>query len=64
MKNRERLLKTNEYDLLCRIQRNMVQMILSCELPCVLTAIDGQKRECHDRCEDCIQTWMNEEAGK
>lgn len=64
MKNREHLLKTNEYDLLYRIQRNMVQMILSCELPCVLRAIDGRERVCLDRCEDCIQTWMNEEAGK
>lgn len=58
MTNRERLLKTNEYDLLCRVQRYIDYKNRAL---CVIDAITGHVRYCIDDCEKCIQEWLNEE---
>lgn len=59
MKNRERLLRTNKYDLLLRIQSNLNKS----EDPslCVLDMISGHRVECKPPCKNCIQEWLNEE---
>ncbi len=59
MKNRERLLRTNEYDLLVRIQNELNHG----EDPsaCVLDMISGHSVECKPPCKNCIQEWLNEE---
>ena len=64
MTNRQRLLKTNEYDFLCSINRN-----IRCGAVCVIEAIQGEfadgldLSECRscESCEECIQKWLNEE---
>ena len=65
MKNRERLLKTNEYDLLLRISQYM-------DMDCIIDAInskngyieESKKRTCNfASCSECIQHWLNEEEG-
>lgn len=62
MTNRQRLLKTNEYDLLCRIQKCIDKEHINC----VIDAITGNIRDCPIKeyqcdCERCIQDWLNEE---
>ena len=63
MTNREKLLHTNLYDLLCRMQKN--------ESDCVIKQITGEPQD--ERCENheigwvldcrsCIAAWMNEEV--
>jgi hypothetical protein len=64
MKNRERLLKTNEYDLLCRIQSNVNY---ADKARCVLGYIDNTldnhaiSNMCNTyiSCEYCIEHWLN-----
>lgn len=67
MTNRQKLLKTSEYDILCRMNRN-----IKCGAVCVIEAIQGgfadeldmlDISECrsHESCEECIQKWLNEE---
>ena len=65
MRNREKLLATNEYDLLLKLQNNLFDAALTKKYICVLEALDGQERECDGGgCADCIQKWLNEEAAK
>lgn len=59
MKNRERLLRQNEYDLLMSMQRNLLHTTGDC----VLDLVDWSSvRECPHNCSACIQEWLNEEA--
>lgn len=61
MKNRERLLKTNEYDLLLRIQRYMDSW--GDGEMCVLEPIMMKNvlNNCNKCCSKCIQKWLNDE---
>lgn len=59
MKNRERLLNTNQYDLLIRMQNNLEKGM---EIYCILDIITGKLKQCNGmECEECIQQWLNEE---
>ena len=57
MTNREKLIKTNIYDLLCRI---------NLEMPCfcVVQALGEEEKPdtCDNNCDRCIESWLNEEA--
>lgn len=60
MTNREKLLHTNIYDLLCRMQRNLDRDDIS---RCVLDVITGEEQDCFaGDCSKCIAEWLNEEA--
>ena len=62
MTNREKLIQTNIYDVLC----NMNKAITGFRCDCVIAALtDGEKTygtECGGKCGDCIQNWLNEEV--
>lgn len=66
MKNRERLLKTSVYDTLVRMNVNLITDG-GCSDKCVMDALIGDCQKVSDRClglnqcEQCIQTWLNEE---
>lgn len=61
MTNREKLSKTNIFDLLCRIDKGIKQ-----KATCVIETLD--KHNACERCElgkncgKCIAEWLNEEA--
>lgn len=65
MKNRDKyILKVNEYDLLCKIQCN----IMDGRCWCVIDAITGSRYPCENdkmcmmgTCEACIHKWLNSE---
>lgn len=62
--NREKLMNTNIYDLLCRMQENLARSDLSrCALDrrCILDIITGKEEDCYaDNCPECIAEWLNE----
>lgn len=63
MTNRQKLIETNIYDLLCTLHDNMLDMFAFC----VMEILPGKYEECpyqgdKHRCGDCIQNWLNEEA--
>ncbi len=72
MKNRDRyILKVNEYDMLIKIQEN----IMDTGYNCILDGITGKKIKCPEEmrgkvgamsrlevCGNCIQKWLNEEG--
>lgn len=66
MTNREKLIKTNIYDLLCEMQKNTGKRELSGL--CVLELIIGKETACRTdnnfriNCRKCIQKWLAEEA--
>ncbi len=63
MKNRDKYIgKVNEYDMLCKIQVEMI-----CHNCCVIEALSGAKcphdKACMlDTCRECIQAWLNAES--
>ena len=68
MTNREKLLHTSEYDLLCRMNSNITSLDVEV---CVLDIITGKMSvKCYpdidttgyaDRCAACIAAWLNSE---
>ena len=66
MTNREKLLNTNLYDLLCRMQINLDNLLPSVEFNfCVLDLIGVDIDAYCDgmgECEKCLQKWLNEEV--
>jgi len=65
MKNREHLLRQNEYDLLIGLQA----AISSGLCQCVIEALTAKEYKCPDdkvcmlsTCEACIQEWLNKES--
>ena len=66
MKNRDKyILKVNEYDMLCKIQSN----IMDGYCWCVIEALTGGSHPCEndkmctlDTCKACIQGWLNNEG--
>lgn len=66
MTNREKLTKTDIYDLLCRMQHNLSTIDLSGL--CVLEEVTGRRCACPpipskpDKCNRCISLWLGEEA--
>lgn len=60
MTNREKLIKTNIYDLLCKMQDNWIGNML-CQ--CILESVNGGYIKCTDEgCDRCIEQWLDEEA--
>ena len=63
MTNREKILKTNIYDLMMTIHRNGHKFcpieIVGVAKPKCLPSIYGLAQT---NCEKCIQKWLNEEA--
>ena len=66
MTNREKLTKTALYDLLCAINKYIINKSITednCCNMCVIQALQKPHRcICSGRCEECIQNWLNEEA--
>ena len=68
MTNREKILKTNTYDLLCRIQRSLSESGGKISGLCIIEDLEGKARPCPDEnsfgkgCELCIADWLSEEA--
>lgn len=66
MTNRQKLIETNIYDLLCNINKAITGF--NCD--CVMEAVTGSKIRnnplcdafCNDTCGQCIQNWLDEEA--
>ena len=62
MTNREKLIKTNIYDLLCEMNK----AITGFKCDCVMQALTGGRIEysafCSDSCGECIAKWLSEEA--
>lgn len=63
MTNREKLIKTNIYDLLYTLNDNMLDMFAFC----VMEVLPGKYEECPYKgdkhmCRECIAKWLDEEA--
>lgn len=60
MTNRERyILKMSEYDMLVKIQANIIDGCCCC----VIDALTGGGYPCKDsNCQECIQKWLNKES--
>lgn len=59
MKNREKILNTNLYDLLLTMNSRIESE------QCVLDLISTNVNDylfCHGSCEECIQKWLNAEV--
>jgi len=59
MTNREKLLKSNIFDVLCDMNKNLLK-----ESPygvCIMQGLDVD-RECEYNCGECIAKWLGEEA--
>lgn len=59
MTNRQRLIDTNIYDLLCNLNKNLQEGKTYCE--CIMQAL-SVKSKCDYKCGKCIAKWLNEEA--
>lgn len=59
MTNREKLLKTNIYDLLCEINKNLLNVDFYGA--CIMQGLDVDYK-CGHNCGECIAKWLNEEA--
>lgn len=71
MKNREKLLHTNIYDLLCQMQENIESYFVSSddngENICIMEILGAYRigvrhRVADGDCKKCIAAWLNEEA--
>lgn len=62
MTNRQRLDRTNMYDILVKINDN-IQNYVADNAQCVLDLIEPKKSHvCKGKnCDECIQKWLNEE---
>lgn len=63
MTNRESLLHTNLYDLLCRMQMNLDDLLVVDLNFCILDLIGVDTDAYCDgmgECEKCLQKWINE----
>lgn len=62
MTNRQKLIQTNIYDLLC----NLNKALTGYWRDCIMDALtDGEKAYgtgCCGKCGECIAKWLNEEA--
>lgn len=59
MTNRQKLIETNIYDLLCNINKNLLK-----ESPygaCIMQGLDVNYK-CEYNCGECIAKWLGEEA--
>ncbi len=65
-RNRDKLMNTNQYDLLCRMNDKIMSDEIG-HIPCVLELIDEKPEnlkllcEKHMDCHNCIQEYLNSE---
>jgi hypothetical protein len=62
MTNREKLLNTNDYDLLCNMNKNLIE-----NDSCIMEAFEAYSNyrcEKYLECDQCISDWMNEDDNK
>lgn len=57
MKNRQRIMKTNLYDFLMTLNSNIQRIYKGC----ILEALTGNKINCDQNCDKCMQEWLNKE---
>lgn len=65
MTNRENILHTNIYDLLCRMQHNLDDLLVVDLNFCILDLIGIDTDAYCDgmgECDKCLQKWLNEEV--
>ena len=65
MTNREKLIKTNIYDLLCTIQKALMEDGGKISGLCVIEDIERKPRSCPEEgsmCGMCIANWLNQDA--
>ena len=66
MKNRNRyILKVNEYDMLVKIQSNIINGDCRCIIDALMGGIylgENGKMCTLGTCKECIQKWLNEES--
>ena len=62
MTNREKLIKTNIYDLLCNMNKAITGFHCDCVMHCLTEGEKGYSCECGGKCGECIAKWLNEEA--
>lgn len=58
--NRQKLLSTSEYDLLCKMNDNIRLYNPKCVLDVIDTYYASNRCTNYDECEDCIANWLNE----
>ena len=62
MTNRQKLIETNIYDLLCSINKAITGFSCYCVM-CALTDVGiNYSSDCCESCGECIARWLNEEA--
>lgn len=69
MTNREKLLHTNLYDLLCRMNerlrdnegKNENDESIACIMDCFMDSSESERR-CFANCERCISAFLNERS--
>ena len=67
MTNRDKLLKSSEYDVLLRMNKNIQQANINNETPCIMTALGEPNRHylcmMYDQdCKKCVASWLNMEV--
>ena len=60
MTNRDKLLKSNLYDLLLHINSKITDYTI----PCIIDIIEGRAETCpdHCRCDKCLQDYLNRDS--
>lgn len=71
MTNRQRLLRTSEYDTLVRMNSFLLKHSGHHDLICIIDVLEGRRRSVcpvfdsivgyNTKCEKCIARWLNEE---
>ena len=64
MQNRQKLIQTNIYDLLFRLNQNILALdnAESCVMSYIKDGRKSKKIECDKRCVSCISLWLDEEV--
>lgn len=61
-RNRDVLNQICMYDLLCRIDDNINNMLKE-ETVCILEAVTGKDEPCRAKtCQECLRVWLNERS--
>ena len=64
-RNRDKLFEKSQYDMLRKMNENLLQALYRDERPCIMTALGEPNRnyrckKYHPNCSDCLAAWMNE----
>ena len=64
-RNREIIMEQSMYDMLKKMNENLLQSLYADERPCVMTALGEPNRnfrckKYHPECEKCLQEWLND----